>query len=1122
MDSYIKRKSQEISNSLRLSKILRYNLIKKDKNIFQYKEDDNNYIDYFFEIGVKPEIFNQKFLYETSINELNIKLKPEIISKFPDINKKSIIIDNNELINQVFPNGLNILEAKEKPDSIFFSIMSDNYLFNVTYRYKYFACLMIYESINDYKKLYDLFNNNINTQEEENKNCINNFNNLFIPKCLCFVSVHPCIDKFEDILKCIYENMINNKFNEIFLHQLIEEIVMKIPKIPHGYKRVFINIAENQIELTENKLNELPSIHINLRKFFATFKINIILEIFKFILYEGKLIFFSSKIYDLTNIIMSFLFLLSPFQYQYQVISILPKDKYFFIESDISYIFGINEKYQENFFSDNKLNLKENEVICIIDLDEKTFITIPNQYNIKDYPAIPKHLKEIIENKVQHYYNYLKNESKINLKEKNNKTEQVDNKVKEQNEKYQSIFYKFMIAFLSDYPKYLVKSKHFKENNMNENDINNMIDINSYLNSINVSEKEFYKKIFKTKSFKEFILKRFNPKNSLEKIEAIFFEEKINENIADNKVFGKNKIKEQNKLLLSKEYDYISEPEIIDLSIQNLKNEYIELFKDEKFIKEKLLTQGYSIELNHTNNNLNYKYYIFPSLINFNSLQSSIIIPNNTYPSPPLLYKYIDLINAKMSKVSSLKFLDDYNITKNYTENDLYICYILLWCLTCWYTEDKEKEYRFGKMLQILDKIKYKKNEIYNLLIEYLNMFGYSDDDIFYVYIKLLNKKINPNLSIFNIILDVIKRKINENKKENLMEILLNHNKKNNEIIQSKISQSPEIFTKRKLKTQCDFEDNIISDDVEFICYTKCIGCGKNIDIGNICTNLNNMNIKNNNGIDMIKCYHKDKKGKECDYYNCLKLKFRYGMELFNNKVSNYSMSKFFNLPLLSPTNLKERLFKLSKYYKELNEKINIELFKKKHQIEFWNSFWYFKILDIDISFILPYDLSEKNNIDIGKNELSTSIKEEKIKFNKSKEEIIIEKNYSNKKYKDDDLYIQIVHQFAFIKDIGMVSYKNIFLYENNINYNEIPLMFKDNNFDEENINIPLKKLTLKRAITSKEIHESIVENNNDNNFLKSNDKKKALTLNNSSSCPMIINSSDLYKINKQNIQKKY
>ena len=1118
MDSYIKRKSKEISNSLRLSKILRKSLMKKEKKTFQFIDDDNNYIDYFLEIGVKPEIFNQKFLYEESIDELKTKLKPEIISKFPDINKKSIIIDNNELINQVFPNGLNILEAKEKPDSIFFSIMSDNHLFNVTYRYKYFACLMIYESICAYKKLYDIYNN-INKPGEQNKNCVYNYNNLYIPKCLCLASVHPCIDKYEEILKCIYENTINNKFSEIFLHQLIEEMIMKIPKIPHGYKKVFVNIAENSIDLSEKKLNEYPSIHINLSKLFGTFKINIILEIFKFILYEGKLIFFSSKIYDLTNIIMSFLFLLSPLQYQYQVISILPKDKYFFIESSISYIFGINEKYNENFFNNNKLNLKEEEVICIIDLDEKSFITIPNQYNIKDYPNVPKHLKEIIENNVQQYYKYLKNTSKLKLTTKSTDIETVvEYKVKEQNEQYQLIFYKFMTTFLLDYPKYLNKNKQIKDN-MDQNDINNMIDINSYLNSINAVEREFYRKIFKTKSFKEFIRKRFNPKNSLEKIEAIFFEEKINENIAENKVFGKAKIIEQNKLLPSKEYDYISEPEIIDLSIQNLKNEYIELFKDKTFNKEKCLIQGYSIELKN-NNVFNYKYYIFPSLIDLNSLQSSNIIINNNYPPPPLLYKYIDLINAKMAKASSLKFFDDFNIKINYTENDLYICYILLWCLTCCYTEDKEKDFRFWKMVQILDKIKYKKNEIYNLLIEYLNAYKYSDGDIFYVYIKLLNKKLYPNWNIFNIIFDIIERRLNENKKENLMEILLNHDKYNKQNIQSKISQSPDIFTKRTLKTECDFEDNIIADDVEFKCYTKCIGCGKNIDIGKICANLKNMKIKNNNGIDLIKCYHKDKKGKECNYYNCLKLKFRYGTELYNYKLNNSSTSKYFNLPLLSPTALKERLFKISKYYKDLNEKINLELFKKTHQIEFWNSFWYFQLHGIDISFILPYDQGEKNNIDIGKNKLSISIKNEKIKFNLSYEEIIIEKISSHNKYEKDDLYIQVVHQFAFIQKIGMVSYKNIFLYENNINYNEIPLMFKDDNPEKENIDIPLRKITLTRSKTTKDIHESIIENDNDIYLLKQKDKKKAHTLVNSSSSPMIINSSDLYKINKQNNQK--
>ena len=82
--------------------------------------------------------------------------------------------------------------------------------------------------------------------------------------------------------------------------------------------------------------------------------------------------------------------------------------------------------------------------------------------------------------------------------------------------------------------------------------------------------------------------------------------------------------------------------------------------------------------------------------------------------------------------------------------------------------------------------------------------------------------------------------------------------------------------------------------------------------------------------------------------------------------------------------------------------------------------------------------------------------------------------------------------------------------------------MFKNDNLDKENINIPLKKLTLKRAITSKDVNESIIENNNDINFLKSNEKKKELTLINSSSSPMIINSSCLFKINKQNNQKKY
>ena len=48
-------------------------------------------------------------------------------------------------------------------------------------------------------------------------------------------------------------------------------------------------------------------------------------------MFETKLIFFSKDLYDLTNTILSLLFLLCPFKYQFQTISILPKDFYNYI-----------------------------------------------------------------------------------------------------------------------------------------------------------------------------------------------------------------------------------------------------------------------------------------------------------------------------------------------------------------------------------------------------------------------------------------------------------------------------------------------------------------------------------------------------------------------------------------------------------------------------------------------------------------------------------------------------------------------------------------------------------------------------------------------------------------------
>ena len=154
-DSILNLKSSEINYTYKLSKPEQKENSSRTKEESKFFDEDNNYMDYFIEIGIKPEMFKEEFLYKfSSSNELNEKLKPQIISKFPEINKKSLVI-NEKIINHIFPNGFKAIEANSKPDPDFFAVMLDNQLYSVKYKYKYLSCLIIYENINDYRKLYN-------------------------------------------------------------------------------------------------------------------------------------------------------------------------------------------------------------------------------------------------------------------------------------------------------------------------------------------------------------------------------------------------------------------------------------------------------------------------------------------------------------------------------------------------------------------------------------------------------------------------------------------------------------------------------------------------------------------------------------------------------------------------------------------------------------------------------------------------------------------------------------------------------------------------------------------------------------------------------------------------------
>ena len=269
----------------------------------RYFEDDNNFIDYFMEVGVKPEIFKNKILYESdNIEDLNLTLTPQIITKFPNFDKKNVVIENT-MIHQIFPHGFSIVESKTKPIPDFYCLVLDNQLLSAIYTRKYLACLIIYEGIEQYKKLNDKFQANDNkflsiiknmalkNNKKENKN--DKYKYYYIPKCLCLVSVHPHINKFEEILRTIYDISLSSNYSHIFIDQIIEKLIIETPKIPRGLRRIVLKFPNNEIEITESKINEFPFSNVNLSYTFEIMNYNNIIDIYKYLLYETKLIFFS-------------------------------------------------------------------------------------------------------------------------------------------------------------------------------------------------------------------------------------------------------------------------------------------------------------------------------------------------------------------------------------------------------------------------------------------------------------------------------------------------------------------------------------------------------------------------------------------------------------------------------------------------------------------------------------------------------------------------------------------------------------------------------------------------------------------------------------------------------------
>ena len=886
----------------------------------------NNLIDYFLVIGINPNICLNDFLYEKDINELNKEdyenyFQPTILSQFPPFDKSFINIDNG-IIPYCFPNGFKIIQKNKTPKIEIFNFILDNNFFSLNFPRKYITCLLFYEGLDKYKELEQLILRFEKNSDSYNNNCFKIFRELdmineknikklypshsvknfslmnkkklqkyYIPKVICLVSVYPFFSAQKQILELIYKY---SKIEKVIspIEKILTDIIINIPTPPRGLYKIEYTLLNQKLLISDSPMNKLRNIDDNIKLIFNIFPPENIYNIFKHILFETKILFFSSNIELICPIIYCFISLIYPFNYPFQIATFLPKTNYNLLESISPYILGINETYTDNFFEKNNI-LIDDLTILIVNLDDGKI----ELKSSEKFPSFPNHyykkMKELIEKTIQ-------------KQKKNNSFISSDEHMSIRN-----LFFEFLVNLFQNYTNFL-SNDYIKCDDTNVS-IQKMFKIEKFILSFPSSDRKFYQLFCDTQTFSDFIYKRLIPNNTQDKIDILFFDESI---IKKNNRRALKKKKHLN-FLISNEYDYKNIYYIQKL--KELSNSEINKIKSNKHLYS-LLKKSQHIKIENSNE-ISFSYPLFPILD-----QEIYTSSKKDYIFPPNLNEELQLINLHIISISHLGNIE---ISKYEMENYIYLTWIQLWAYSFWYQDQIEKRYHFKQLLKVLDKVYHHEIEIFNLLFEALNQF-YEEKMMIKLYEKLISYHLTPSSFIYSIMSTILDKE------------KLKYEKKLNHII-TVIDGTDDIstFRKRTFKNECEY--SVVGNKVFFNYKSQCYECLKKINLIEISKNFKQM--KKDDLWAM--CPY-------CKNYLLPKLEVKLGDELNKNFSFLKNTSTIDNFALYSPFVLKTIINQYIS--KEKGRIIDINNFRIKFTAIFWNCIWYFKLTNLDYNMFLPYE----------------------------------------------------------------------------------------------------------------------------------------------------------------------
>ena len=930
-------------------------------------------IEYFYLFGIEPDSLNiDKFNEKDQIYLKKGYLSAELLSKFPPNDKAGLKVDIKIIKSHCFPNGYTLVQKNSHPVEDYFYFSLDNMLSKDTNdKYLNFCCALFYEPLAKYFKIRTLKNPQLKKKINKKEIQIDKF---YIPKVLCISSFLSFPSEFKFLLVKLINYAKSDKIT-IPIEKIIENMVYGIPKPPKVFFYIhckkgngFFPKQDFEMDFRLSELNHCP---INSFKYQSIFNFSVddIMEIYKSLFLEVPILFFCGKTETLTNIYESFMALMQPFEYQGPHCAILPDVNAGIIEMSKTFCLGINQegripgkKEKKTYFQKLNLNII-NKKILVCDADNhkiyKYYNYNPVQHiiNFKDLGVyletegvdpLSCRSEDINHDCFNNWNEYLLPEHYTKKLKKNLKSYMDKNKMsyteyssKTNKEIGEQIFYYYLASIFQSYNDFLYTSSEdvkricfqFLTKDLSDINIENVYKVKDFL-SVNNKDVPFYTKFFETNIFKEFLRRKYLFRDC-DKYQILNFDETISSK-KNKKLFSKKiktefkdcKYLKMNKVYNIKQTKDFDKDEYKYLEAHNdLLLKYYQKYQDNKIsylIFPKFLYDNTFFDKNYKTNLYfeNELFYIVDdSLKIYQKLQDSNIFS---------IYNNINFANLFLFDINTFIAPDEY-------ENALYLLWLNIFCLTLHYCEEREKQFRYEEMVDLLRLITLEKKRIINLIVSTLSKYG--DEKMMIRFFENLKnfsyssyccltnkfyneKKIVSDLKKMNIANTRLSINYYRDSKVgiNIFDIINNNSVKNLKPRTFELNTAPS-------NNPTDNSNQPTREVVIFDDKVECNHCLKKIDIGELTINYKNMS--------------KDPK------LNCPECKQLFTPIVhikFGDTVEKITLYGVYYLYTLS-----------NELVQNYGSKMNMDDLRNKYKDFFWNCIWYFRLKGLSFDMMLKY-----------------------------------------------------------------------------------------------------------------------------------------------------------------------